>query len=108
MSGPYNGRAPFEAGSATSEAAADSLIDAAVTLRERVYRVIVAQAASGTTDDEIEQILKLRHQTVSARRRELELLGRVERTADRRRTSSGRFAAVYVAVPPSAALVAAS
>jgi hypothetical protein len=93
---PYNDLPPFEAGSATSEAAALSMVDAASTLRERVFDLIASRGKGGTTDDEVEVALAMRHQTASARRRELELLGRVIKTGDRRPTRSGRTAAVYV------------
>lgn len=101
MSGPYNDHPPFVAGSDTSELAAESVAEASSTLRERVYTLILSYGGYGATDDEVELRLKMRHQTASARRRELELTGRVVRTAERRRTSSGRTAAVYVAVAPA-------
>lgn len=96
---PYNGMPPFEAESDTSYMAARSIEPVAARLQERVYREIAAQGGYGSTDDEIERALKLRHQTVSARRRELVLLGLVVKTDGRRRTSSGRTAGVYTVAP---------
>jgi predicted transcriptional regulator len=97
MSGPYNDHPPFVAGSDTSELAAESMADIAGSIREQVYGWMARRGDHGATDDEIERALAIRHQTASARRRELELIGRVQKTDQRRRTSSGRSAAVYVA-----------
>lgn len=93
---PYNERPPFEAGSDTSEAAADSIAEGAASMRARVLAHIKAAGPVGTIDDELEVALGMRHQTASARRRELELLGAVTKTGDRRKTRSGRTAAVYI------------
>jgi len=92
----YGGMAPFEKASDTSYAAALSLGGGRSTLRERVFRHILRCGSVGSTDDEVERALDLRHQTVSPRRRELVLLGAVVDSGRRRRTSSGRTAAVYV------------
>src|SRR5262245_4516850 len=100
MSAPYNDLPPYEAGSATSREAALRMARATPTMRERVYSFMLAQGSVGATDDEIEHALKMRHQTVSARRRELELDGRVAKTELRRRTSSGHSAAVSIALAP--------
>ncbi len=97
----YGGRPPFVAGDDTSEAAADSIEASAATLRGEVLRFVRAQthvpAFGGATCDEIEQALGLRHQTASARCRELVLSGHLIRTDRRRKTRSGRAAAVLVA-----------
>ncbi len=111
---------PFVRGSETSEAAAASMKPRAAAIRERVYGVIVGAGAAGATCDEVEELLGLRHQTASARVRELVLAGRIVKaqwvtTAGnaaranphlatstrvledcRRRTRSGRTANVYV------------
>ncbi len=49
-------------------------------MRERVHRHLEACGERGSTDDELEVALGLLHQTASARRRELELMGRVVKT----------------------------
>lgn len=96
-SSAYQGMLPFEAASATSHEAAVSMAGTAASMRVQVLRFIVKRGARGVIDDEVERSLGMRHQTASARRRELELSGHVERTDRRRATRSGRTAAVYVA-----------
>lgn len=65
----------------------------------RVLDYIERQGVLGATDDEIEVSLTMRHQTASARRRELVKAGKV--VADtygmgRRETRSGATATVWV------------
>ena len=96
----YNGTAPFVAGSDTSREAAESIQPAASSMRFRVLMYIKATGRTGSTDDEIEEALNMRHQTASARRRELVLSGHVEDSTRRRKTRSGRNATVWVYVPP--------
>lgn len=91
---PYFGRAPHVVGSDTSQSAGESIEPSACVLRERVYLCI---ADGGATCDEVEQRTGLRHQTASARVRELALSGRIRDTGQRRKTRSGRNAAVWVA-----------
>jgi predicted ArsR family transcriptional regulator len=91
----YPTRPGFVAGSDTSEDAADSISDDVLgRMRRLIYREVVHSPA-GRTCDEIEATLDLRHQTASARLRELELTGWVEPTPEKRRTRSGRMAHVY-------------
>ena len=85
--------APYVAHSETSRAAAES-IDAAV-LRCRVYLSISDAGADGMTCDEVEAHLAMRHQTASARIRELVLKGYVRASEKCRRTRSGRAATVW-------------
>lgn len=91
----YNGSPPSERVS-TSEAAAVSIYPSANTIRGKVLAVISDLGSEGATDDEVEGILGMRHQTVSARRRELYLLGLIVEVGTRR-TRSGRLAKVWVA-----------
>ena len=91
---------PFVPSSKTSKAAADSMKEDAKAIREWVYRLIEASGPTGFTDDELEQILKKRHQTISARRRELVLDGIVKDSGRVRPTRSKRNATVWIAVPP--------
>lgn len=85
-------------GSKTSKAAAESMKEKAPTLRAKVLDFIKKQRWRGATDDEIEVALDMRHQTASARRRELVLAGLVRATDMKRKTRSGRSATVW-AVP---------
>ncbi|MCK5550627.1 MAG: hypothetical protein KAI41_08855 [Hyphomicrobiaceae bacterium] len=98
--GPYGGFPPYVKGSDTSLIAAHLIADETLTLRAKVYLWIYRQGERGATDDEIERALEMRHQTASARRRELVLQGRIEDSERRRPTSSGRPAAIWVALPP--------
>lgn len=91
---PYQGRLPFVANSDTSEAAADSIEGSVTALRKKVLEAI-AGAEDGATCDQIEVALHMRHQTASARVRELALMGYIEDTGVRRPTRSGRTARVY-------------
>ena len=91
---PYGGNPPHVAGSATSKAAGES-VDR-VSMRERVLNHIAWNTRYGCTDDELEQDLNMPHQSVSPRRRELVLAGKVEDSGRRRKTRSGRQATVWV------------
>lgn len=95
---PYaNGQVPHVAGSATSAAAAASQQPTLGTKQAKVYQLLKGQS-TGLTDDDLEGLTGWRHQTVSARRRELVLAGLVVDSGQRRITSSGRQATVWVAV----------
>jgi hypothetical protein len=85
---------PFVRGSDTSEAAAQSMMHTVGQLRTRVHRVIESSPC-GMTCDEVEVALKLRHQTASARVRELAIMGRIRDSGRRRKTRSGRSAVVW-------------
>jgi predicted transcriptional regulator len=87
---------PHVKGSDTSKAAAVSMEDSAPSMRQRVLRFIAANGASGTTDDAIESALGLRHQSASARRRELVLAGFIADSGRREKTRSGRSAVLWV------------
>lgn len=104
----YGGAPGFVRDSETSHDAAMSMLPSAGTLRRRVYdflhesgSVVEAHAMGevlilgGAIDEEIEEALDLKHQTASARRRELVLAGLVRDSGQRRRTSSGRRAVVW-------------
>ena len=84
----------FVFSSATSAMAAASLSpDHLSRMRAMIYAIIKI-APAGYTCDEIEVAFKLRHQTASARLRELELSGHLVK-GDKRKTRSGRMARVY-------------
>lgn len=88
---------PFVKGSVTSKAAAVAAQPAAPTAEARVLEVIVAAAAHGATDDEIEKATGLSHQSASARRRGLVLAGKVKDSGTTRLTHFSRRATVWVA-----------
>jgi hypothetical protein len=95
---PYYGQPPHEADSDTSEQAAQDIRPHAGRLRSLVLSAIRDAGRRGCTDEELEDRLRLPHQTVSARRRELVLRGWVRDSGARRRNPrSGRSAAVWVA-----------
>lgn len=81
----------------TSHAAARSMDNTAGSIRDRVYAAIKANGQIGVTSDYLEETMG-RHQTISARVRELVLLGKIRDSGQRRKTRSGRSARVYVAI----------
>jgi hypothetical protein len=87
----------FVRGSDTSENAASSMEDSAPRIRARIYVSVKKSGNWGQTCDELE-ILHGRHQTVSARLRELVLDGWIFDSGRRRLTRSGRKARVYLVV----------
>lgn len=91
----YGGLPPHERPE-TSVAAAVSLLGHVAVQRDRVLRYVASCGSYGAIDDEIERALDLPHQSASARRRELVLLGEVVPTIERRRTRAGRRAIVHV------------
>jgi predicted HTH transcriptional regulator len=97
--GLFDTAAPFVRDSDTSEAAAREIEPEASTLRAIVLAYI--QGARGATCDEIEQVLGMRHQTASARVRELVLHDFVADSGKRRHTRSGRNAVVWIARQPA-------
>jgi hypothetical protein len=97
---PYaDGRVPRVGGSDTSAAAAESQEPTLGKKQKRVLDLLIEHKTYGLTDDELEALTGWRHQTVSARRRELVLKGLVKDSGYRRRTSSGRQATVWVPAP---------
>lgn len=102
MSYPLYGGAPPHENVPTSQEAAEQIEPRTESLRQRILKVIADSGRFGTTDDELEKVTGLRHQTVSARRRELYLLGEITYLRDfngekvRRKTRSGRNAYVFV------------
>lgn len=90
----YDGTPPHVQGNETSREAAESMRQPGVSIRARVLEFIARRGLQGATDDEIERVLGLRHQTASARRRELVLQGLLEKGGTRL-TRAGRRAAVW-------------
>lgn len=90
--------APYVVGSDTSRRAAESIEDGLNQMQEQVLSAIRSDA-SGRTCDEVEHVLALRHQTVSARIRELACKSKIVDSGRRRVTRSGRAAVVWVSKP---------
>lgn len=86
---------PFVRGSDTSEAAAEEIKPSAGHLRGLVAAHISGRS-DGATCDEVEAALGMRHQTASARIRELALSGAISDSGKRRLTRSRRGAVVWV------------
>lgn len=95
---PYQfyGGTPPHSNPTTSHDAAVQIKPEAATLRARVLDVITKAGDTGATDDEIEQVTGLVHQTASARRRELALGSKIVDSGQRRPTRSGRKAIVWI------------
>ena len=93
----YSGKAFFVPSSETSKDAAKSIEEKAPTLRQQVHKLLKARGLFGATDAEIEASLGMRHQTASARRRELVLKGLAKDSGAKRLTESGRKATVWIA-----------
>jgi len=90
----YDGTPPHADGD-TSYAAAVEIEEHVYSLRRRILKEMLG-AGAGLTCDEIEVLLRMRHQTASARIRELVLLNKLQDSGHRRETRSGRQARVYV------------
>ncbi|MFQ5921189.1 MAG: hypothetical protein ACE5JV_04140 [Nitrososphaerales archaeon] len=91
----YGGFPPHENVDTSIEAAHSQLFQAS-SVRGRLYRWALKRGSKGFTDDEAEVASGFPHQTISARRRELYLLGLVIWSGDYRRTRTGRRARVWV------------
>ncbi len=82
----------------TSAPAADSLRGAAAALRRQVFELIAAAGETGLTDEEGQAASGLDGNTYRPRRWELEKAEMVKDSGQRRKTRSGRAAAVWVKV----------
>lgn len=88
--------APYESTSMTSQQAAlEQTKPRRRAKRFQILEYIEGKKLVGTTCDEIEHALKLRHQTASARVRELWLDTEICKDGTTRKTSSGSLAIVY-------------
>ena len=90
--------APYQKDSPTSIAAAVAAGPKVGTQKARILAVI--GKAGGWTQDQLSIYLHLPRSTVCARCRELELEGRIRKTARTRTSQYGKACAVYVAVQP--------
>jgi hypothetical protein len=88
---------PYVRGSLTSLQAAESIAEVSGSLRSKILAHISASGIKGMTCDQCEEDLGMSHQTTSARIRELRRDKAILDTGLRRKTRSGRNAAVYVA-----------
>lgn len=88
---------PFVSSSDTSWAAAQSIAPVASNLRAQALAAI-KDSKDGLTCDEVEALLGMRHQTASARLRELAKAEAIIDVGRRRQTRSGRQAVVWTAV----------
>jgi hypothetical protein len=91
----YSGVPPYVPDRATSKAAAESIAPSAHAIRSKVLAFVKSRGRNGATCDEVEASLDLRHQTASARIREL-YLHREIAEGGKRATRSGRQAVVWV------------
>lgn len=96
----YPDQPGYERESVTSKAAARSVTDIQGTLQERAFAYILDAGDRGLTCDELEQLTEWRHQTASARIRELVLKNWIVDSGRQRQTSSGRKASVWVSANP--------
>ena len=71
-------------------------------MRWKVFAAVARSGTRGVTDDEMEVLLGMSHQTTSARRRELVLKGLIGTNGDKRKTRSGRNAQVWRTQPDPA------
>lgn len=90
----FGGTPPHVRNSPTSKAAAESVRGSLGNLQRQVLFLIRRAGARGMTCDELEVALDGRHQTISARVRELYLKGLIVKFGERP-TRSGRRAVVY-------------
>jgi hypothetical protein len=81
--------------SETSKEAFESIQPVAGNMRAMVYGFIQGRGQYGATCDEIEEGLDMRHQTCSARVRDLVKDGSIRFKGEKRKTRSGRKAEVY-------------
>lgn len=80
----------------TSEAARESIKGRTQVMRERILAYLHYYGKGGATCDEIECGLDMKHQTASARIRELLDSGHIVSNGHTRKTRSGRAARVYI------------
>ena len=92
-------KAPYQRGSETSKMAAKQVEKTAASMLEQVYQWLLTRRNHGATSDEIAANMGIVNATAGARRRDLELMGAVIKTGERRQTRSGGWAEVYRAVP---------
>ena len=80
----------------TSKEAAVSMRRDVLALRALVFDRIAQSGDKGMTDEEIARALGLEGNTARPRRWELANMGRIEKSGEKRKTSRGRRAVVWV------------
>lgn len=93
---PFLWNLPPSNGTETSNAAAKDIAPKTPSMREKIFALVKSSGDCGITCDEVEILTGLKHQTASARLYELCRGGKVTDSGERRRTSSGSLARVYV------------
>lgn len=89
----------------TSRQAAEDNAPRRTAQQERVLAALAFMGDEGATDAAVASHVGLPGNTIATRRRELETLGLVERTEERRRTPSGSTAIVFRVTDAGRALV---
>lgn len=90
---------PYVKGSETSQAAAESMKEAAPAIRVRVYQYLLTRGEQGAIDEEVIAALGGKANSIRPRRGDLVDMGAVRKSGRTRPTISGRSAVVWVAVP---------
>lgn len=81
----------------TSALAADAIKGRTSGMNARVLAFVVGRGTKGATQDEASEFLKVMRPTVCARFWELEKIGLIRQTEERRNTRSKRLSTVYAA-----------
>ena len=93
---PYRGEPPAQSHSPTSLAAAESIRKVIGPLHKRILEYLrEVEHFGGSTDEEMQINLDMGANTQRPRRRELELMGKIQNSGTTRRTKSGREAVVW-------------
>jgi predicted DNA-binding transcriptional regulator len=91
----FGGAPPHAKNRQTSEQAAFAILPHVSKLADKVY-AFIKESKDGVTCQEAEHALNMAHQTCSPRIRELNLKGMVRDSGKRRRTTSRRWAIVWI------------
>lgn len=86
----------FHQGDLFSHLAHKSIVNSKAAIRARIINYIRDQGFTGATSDEVEEALEMSHQTVSARITEAKADGTLVPSGYKRKTRSGRNAAVLI------------
>ena len=92
---------PFVKGSETSADAADDIKPHQMNLRQRLTYIFRHYGKKGLTDEMLEEMTGMKHQTVSARRREMEQKGVIQKLYVegkhlKHQNKSGSYAGLYI------------
>lgn len=96
MQASFDFTANFHQGNVNSVAAHDSIKQHTQLLRAKVVMYVRNCGLEGATSDEIEKALQLPHQSISARLTEAKSLRTLVDSGRKRKTRSGRNAAVLI------------